>query len=142
MLMSKLQGRYRIFVVDDEPNITSTLGQILRLQGFEVSCFTNPLKALEAIYANAPDLLITDVIMPEMSGIELAIVIRETCPSCTVLLFSGQIATAQMLEGARDRGHNFEVLTKPVPPAEILARVFSGLGLASPCDGNTTVPVE
>jgi len=130
--MSKLQGQYRIFVVDDEPIITLTLGQILRLQGFEVSCFTNPLKALEAIYSNAPDLLITDVIMPEMSGIELAIVVREAFPSCTVLLFSGQIATSQLLESARSRGHDFEVLTKPVPPAEILAQVSNGLGLNTP----------
>jgi DNA-binding response OmpR family regulator len=128
--MSKLQEQHRIFVVDDEPIITSTLGQILKNQGFQVSCFTNPRKALEAIYTSAPDLLIADVIMPEMSGIDLAIVVREAFPSCTVLLFSGQIATSQLLESARNRGHDFEVLTKPVPPAEILARVCGGLGLA------------
>jgi len=60
--MSKLQEQHRIFVVDDEPIITSTLGQILKNQGFQVSCFTNPRKALEAIYTSAPDLLIADVI--------------------------------------------------------------------------------
>jgi len=135
--MSKSQGQHRIFVVDDEPVIASTLGQILRLRGFEVSCFTNPLKALEAVYTEAPDLLLADVIMPEMSGIDLAIIVREAFPSCTVLLFSGQIATSQLLEGAKTRGHDFEVLTKPVHPLEILQRVCDGLGLNSPTDRST-----
>jgi DNA-binding response OmpR family regulator len=135
--MSKSQGQHRIFVVDDEPIIASTLGQILKLRGFEVSCFTNPLKALEAVYMEAPDLLLADVIMPEMSGIDLAIVVREAFPSCTVLLFSGQIATSQLLEGAKPRGHDFEVLTKPVHPLVILERVCDGLGLKSGTGGST-----
>jgi hypothetical protein len=41
-------------------------------------------------------------------------------------VFSGQIITSQLLEAARDHGHDFEVLAKPVPPGEILDRVFSG----------------
>jgi len=135
--MSKPKNEYRIYVVDDEPIIASTLGTILSQKGFEVSCFVDPLKALEAVQRKAPDFLIADVVMPEMSGIELAIVIRETCPSCTVLLFSGQIVTTQLLEAARDRGHDFEVLTKPVHPGEILDRVFSGFGLASGSGGST-----
>jgi DNA-binding NtrC family response regulator len=137
----KSKSEYRIFVVDDEPIIATTLGQILKNQGFDVSSFTDPLKALEAVHAKAPDFLIADVIMPEMSGIDLAIVIRESFPSCTVLLFSGQIATSLLLEAAKDRGHDFEVLKKPVHPTEILARVFSGLGLGSGSDGSTnTLP--
>jgi len=122
----------RIFLVDDEVTIVVTLGEILRRHGFDVSCFTDPIKALEAIHANPPDLLIADVVMPEMSGIDLAIVIRETWPECTVLLFSGQFATSRLLEGAKDRGHNFEVLAKPVHPTEILERVVNLLGLDSP----------
>jgi DNA-binding response OmpR family regulator len=132
--VSNPKNQYRIFVVDDEPMIASTLALILKQQGFDVSSFTNPLKALEAVYIKAPDFLIADVIMPEMSGIDLAIVIREAFPSCTVLLFSGQIATTELLESATRRGHDFEVLKKPVHPSEILARVFSGLGLDSGSD--------
>jgi DNA-binding response OmpR family regulator len=125
--MSKLENQYRIFVVDDEPIIASTLGEILRRQGFDVTSFTDPLKALEALHTKAPDLMILDVVMPEMSGIDLAIVVRATFPNCIVLLFSGQVATSQLLESAKNRGHNFEVLSKPVPPTELLARVFSEL---------------
>ena len=131
----KLNSEYRIFVVDDEPTITSTLGQILKIQGFEAVCFTDPLKALEALHTEAPDFLIADVVMPQMSGLDLAIVVRETCPSCTVLLFSGQLETFELLEEARNRGHNFEVLSKPVPPEVMLARVFGSLGLNAGSDG-------
>ena len=104
-LMSKTQKQYGIFVVDDEPTISSTLGLILSQQGFDVTTFTDPLEALKALQTKAPDLIIADVIMPGLSGIDLAIVIRETCPDCTVLLFSGQIATHEMIEGAKARGH-------------------------------------
>lgn len=92
---------------------------------------------MEAVHANAPDFLIADGVMPEMSGIDLAIMVRETFPRCTVLMFSGQVASAHMLETASDHRHYFEVLKKPVHPTEILARDFSGLGLGSGSEGST-----
>jgi DNA-binding response OmpR family regulator len=119
----------RIFVVDDEPVIASTLQLILSGHGFAVTSFTDPVAALQAIQAHAPDFLIADVVMPEISGIELAIVMREHYPSCRVLLFSGHLSTFDMLETARDRGHDFEVLSKPVHPIEMLERVRMGLAL-------------
>jgi CheY-like chemotaxis protein len=81
--MSKLERQHSIFVVDDEPVIASTLGEILRRQGLDVTPFTDPFQALQAIQTKAPDFLRAEVVMPGMSGIELAIVIRET-PDCTV----------------------------------------------------------
>ena len=69
------------------------------------------------------DLLISDVLMPELSGIDLAIQTRELYPSCKVLLFSGQPAITGMLEAARANGHDFEVLAKPVHPGELLDRI-------------------
>jgi DNA-binding response OmpR family regulator len=129
--------QHHIFVVDDEPTIASTLALILSKQGFEVTPFTDPLGALRAIQMTPPDLVIADVVMPELSGIELAIVIRDTYPDWAVLLFSGQIATGAMLERARGQGYNFEVLAKPIHPVEILKRVRLGLGLGSQIDGAT-----
>lgn len=63
--------------------------------------------------------------MPVLSGIELAIQVREHCPECKVLLYSGQAATANLLEIAGANGHGFEVLSKPVHPADLLAEVRS-----------------
>jgi len=89
--VSQPRNHHRIFIVDDEHVITSTLAMILRNQGFEATSFTEPLDALEAALCEAPDLLISDVMMPRLSGIELAIEVRKHCPECKVLLFSGAL---------------------------------------------------
>ena len=70
-----------------------------------------------------PDMLISDVIMTGMTGIEAAIITRQRLPSCKILLFSGQAATADLLEKARAQGHEFEILAKPVHPTDLLAKL-------------------
>ncbi len=112
-----------VFVVDDEPAIAFTLTAILKLNSYDARCFTNPLEALQAIANCRPDLLISDVVMPEMSGVDLAVRMKEECPACKVLLFSGQAQTADLLEAARQQGHDFELLAKPIHPADLLARI-------------------
>jgi DNA-binding NtrC family response regulator len=121
--MSDMRRRPRVFVVDDEQVIASTLAMILRKNGFDAISFTEPLEALEAAGLEAPDLLISDVVMPGLSGIDLAVQLQERCQNCNVLLFSGQAATAGMLETARANGHNFELLLKPVHPADLLREI-------------------
>jgi CheY-like chemotaxis protein len=112
-----------IFVVDDEKVISDTLAVILRLNGFAATSFTNPLEALNDTPSGSPDLLVSDVVMPELSGIDLAIRIKEKYPNCKILLFSGQAATSDLLRSARERGHEFDLLTKPVHPADLLQRI-------------------
>ena len=121
--MPQERAKFRIFVVDDEFVIATTLSTILSRSGFDTVSFTEPLKALDAARAKAPDLLISDVMMPVLSGVELAIRIKTECPDCKVLLFSGQAATANLLEEARQRGHDFELLSKPIHPSEFLLKV-------------------
>jgi DNA-binding NtrC family response regulator len=113
----------QIFVVDDEPVIASTLAVILQKNGFAARSFTNAQEALSAARSKAPDLLISDVTMPGMSGIEFAIQMREQHPECRVLLFSGHPETPGLIEEARRRGHDFHLLLKPVPPAEFLLEI-------------------
>jgi CheY-like chemotaxis protein len=113
----------RVFVVDDEHVIASTLAAILKMHGYSATFFTSPLEALAAARSRAPDLLISDVAMPSISGIDLAIQMRAQYPACKILLFSGQAATFDLLEEARARGHNFDLLQKPVPPTELLFEV-------------------
>lgn len=121
--MSEQHARPRIFVVDDEYIIASTLSTILQRNGFDSTYYTDPLKALEAARQQAPQLLITDVVMPGLSGIDLAIALKEDCPSCKVLLFSGQAATANLLQASREKGHDFELLSKPIHPTEFLKKI-------------------
>jgi CheY-like chemotaxis protein len=113
----------RIFVVDDEPVIASTLAAILQMNGFSARFFTSPLEALTAARTKAPDLLISDVTMPGISGIDLAIRMRAQSPKCKILLFSGHPATLALLEDARLQGHDFHLLWKPVMPDEFLLEI-------------------
>jgi CheY-like chemotaxis protein len=119
------QGSERslVFVVDDEWIIASTLAAILRHNGYESVYFTQPLAALEAARSEAPILLISDVMMPEMSGVELAIHLRALSPECKIMLFSGQAATADLLNAASKQGHEFVLFSKPVHPTELLKRI-------------------
>lgn len=113
----------RVFVVDDEHLIASTLTLILCSQGFDAIAFTEPLLALEAARSKSPDVLISDVMMPVLSGIDLAIQVRQQCPDCRILLVSGQAATGNLLAAARADGHDFELLAKPLHPRDLLQRI-------------------
>jgi CheY-like chemotaxis protein len=113
----------RIYVVDDERVIAETLAKILDGNGFSATSFIDPLQALSAAKITPPDLVISDVIMPQLSGVELAIQIREHCPSCKILLFSGNAATVDLLADARKRGHDFHLLKKPIHPNELLRQI-------------------
>jgi CheY-like chemotaxis protein len=109
--------------VDDEHVIADTLATILNRAGFNASAAYTGSQAVERARAEKPDLIISDVMMPDMNGIEAAILIREFLPGCKVLLFSGQAATADLLENARARGYEFEILAKPVHPQDLLAKL-------------------
>src|SRR5277367_925648 len=94
-----------VLVVDDERVIADTLSIILSKSGFSTMTAYNGESALELALANPPELLISDVVMPGMTGIDLAITLTKTIPGCKVLLFSGQAATVDLLEEARNSGH-------------------------------------
>lgn len=110
-----------IYVVDDEKLIADSLGLILRREGFDATSFTNPLQALDTISRRPPDLLISDVIMPELSGIDLAIQTRVLSPECRILLFSA--AAADALHRAAEAGQDFRLLQKPVHPTMLLEEI-------------------
>ena len=113
----------KVLVVDDERCIADTLAAILRNSGYDASIAYDADSALQQCESVAPDLLITDIVMPGSSGIDLAVLIRERHPDCKILLFSGQAQTVDMLEEARRRGYDFELLAKPVHPAELLSKL-------------------
>jgi DNA-binding NtrC family response regulator len=111
-----------VFVVDDEAVIAQTLAKILNHSGFSATAFEDPFEAILAAKTRPPQLLISDVMMPGMTGIALAIKFRSEHPDCRVLLFSGQASTANLLEEARSQGYDFELLLKPIHPADLLAK--------------------
>jgi CheY-like chemotaxis protein len=113
----------RVFVVDDDVLIACTLAAILRLHGYSATSFTSPLEALAAAQASAPDLLISDVSMPGLSGVNLAIQIKAECPACKILLFSGHATAQNLLSDADSQGNTFPLLEKPVHPSVMLSTI-------------------
>ena len=128
-------GRTVAFVVDDEDVIASTLELILLSRGFAVRSFVDPTDAAEAARVEKPDFLLTDVMMPKLNGIELALKVKELNPRCCVLLFSGQASTSDLLARASEEGHCFDVLAKPVHPLELLEKIQELLGESMPGKG-------
>jgi DNA-binding response OmpR family regulator len=118
-----------VLVVDDERVIADTLTTILSRSGFDAITAYDGETALALARATPPDLLISDVVMPGMTGVDLAIALTHVIPTCKILLFSGQAATVDLLEKARDSGHDFTTLTKPVHPTDMLRRVRESLTL-------------
>jgi CheY-like chemotaxis protein len=121
-----------VLVVDDERVIADTLSTILSRSGFDAITAYDGESALALAKATPPDLLISDVIMPGMTGVELAIALTQAIRTCRVLLFSGQAATVDLLEKARESGYYFTTLTKPIHPTDMLKRVRESLPLTLP----------
>lgn len=126
-----LHERYKILVVDDERPIASTLAKILKGRGYETAIAYSGEEAIEKACSFHPDCIVSDVVMGKMNGIDAATEILRTLPECKVLFVSGNAGYGTLLEEARAEGHDFDILLKPVPPAELLVRIaqiLSGLG--------------
>lgn len=125
-----------VLVVDDESVIADTLAEILSRSGYRGIAVYDGDSALETSLLTPPEMLITDVVLPGMTGIELALKMRRIFPECKIILFSGQASTADLLATARADGHHFTLLNKPLHPRDLLVRVSEELKPLQP------VPVE
>ena len=112
-----------ILVVDDERLIADTISEILDGAGYIVTTAYDGREALELATKLKPAYLLTDVLMPRMDGVELAIAIKKVDPTTKVLLFSGNVGTSALLEQGRKQGYEFQVLGKPVHPAVLIKRL-------------------
>jgi CheY-like chemotaxis protein len=117
----------KILVVDDEPKIAHTLVDILRGEGHDAISVSNGKSALEWAVKVIPDVILSDVIMPGVNGIEAAKEILRCLPHCRIILFSGQASSSDILEQARAEGYSFGLLAKPVSP-EVLLSAINGEG--------------
>jgi DNA-binding response OmpR family regulator len=119
------QARFRpmVLIVDDERLIADTLCAILTQSGFACMTAYDGESALDLVHVIPPQLLITDVAMPGMNGIDLAVGVKELVPDCQVLLFSGQAATVDLLADPKYAFHNFVLLSKPLHPRQLLAHI-------------------
>jgi len=112
-----------ILVVDDEKVIADTLVMILKRKGFAAIPAYGGVSALQIAAVTPPNLLLTDVVMPDMNGIDLAIEICRQVLDCDVLLLSGQAATTDLLARYPEIADSFTVLPKPIHPLELMVRL-------------------
>jgi DNA-binding response OmpR family regulator len=113
----------RILVVDDEQLIAETVAAILNAHGFEALEATSGEDALRLAQSFQPDVVLSDVLMPRMNGVDLGVRLRNEFPRTRVLLFSGQAATSELMRRAEEKGYHFELFPKPIHPEELIARL-------------------
>jgi CheY-like chemotaxis protein len=111
----------KVIVIDDEALIAETVVEILNGEGFEAVAVATGDAAVELAKTWEPDIVLSDVIMPGLNGVETGIKIRELFPNCRIILFSGQAATVDLLERARQEGHRFQILAKPISPDQLIS---------------------
>ena len=120
-----------VLVVDDEAIIADTRTAIFRNWGYAAIAAYSGESAMEIASVIPPHLLVSDVLLTGMNGVDLAIAIQKMVPDCHVLLFSGLPSSADMLAVASSIGHNFTLLDKPLHPAQLLTHL-SQLNLGIP----------
>jgi DNA-binding response OmpR family regulator len=122
---TEARSRRRLLIADDERLIADTLAIIFRKAGYETRAVYSGEAILEEFADFEPDLLLSDVMMPGISGVQAALAIQQIRPQCKVLLISGQADTEDLLRESRALGLEFELVGKPVSPDVLLAKLRS-----------------
>lgn len=117
--------KFSILVVDDEPVARQSLTDILKLEGYIVTSAPNGQAAVEYIRVHPVDLLIVDLKMPGMDGLEVVQVVNQISPETEVILLTAFGSTETAIQALRLRIHDY--LLKPAAPAQIIATVKKGL---------------
>jgi CheY-like chemotaxis protein len=110
-------------VVDDEHALADLLALIFERAGYQSIATYSASEALAAMEEQLPDMIVSDVMMPGMSGVALAVHVRKSHPGIKFLLVSGHAGTEDLIEAARDDGYFLDLLAKPVLPEDLLSKV-------------------
>jgi len=111
----------KILVVDDVDTIARVYARFLEREGYEVRIAFNGEQALEEWNKFHPDLIISDIRMPKMSGFELANTIRKKAPKQKIILMTGYADEAEVLE--QQKSHGFPFFTKPADLQTVVSKI-------------------
>jgi DNA-binding response OmpR family regulator len=116
-----------VLVVDKVPAVADSLVATLHRSGYAAIAAYDGKDALETALLVPPEVVIADVELPGINGIDLAIALKSTIPDCKILLLSEKETTTALQGLTSDRAGEFEVLNKPVKPSELFAHVSACL---------------
>jgi CheY-like chemotaxis protein len=125
-----IEGKHSILLVEDNETVRAMVSEQLALRGFEVIEAEGPVQAVNLIHGRQVDLLVTDVVMPEMSGLELHNLLIKSRPGLKVLFMSGYTDTTIDRLGIYADGCSF--LRKPFTEAELVSKVAALLDKRDP----------
>ena len=114
-------SKARVLLVDDEREFAATLTERLSLRGYEASAAFTAEEAIAAVAASAPDVVLLDLNLPGVRGVELLMTLRQLLPHGEIILLSGHLDLAEKIEGVRIDA--FGLLLKPVEMAELTAKI-------------------
>ncbi len=120
---------WKVLLVDDEEDFVSTLAERLALRGVKTRTAFNGEQALRAVAADQPDIVVLDVMMPGMSGIEVLKRIKADFPNLPVILLTGIGSAKDGVEGIRLGA--FDYLMKPLQLEELTRKISEALKQAS-----------
>jgi DNA-binding NtrC family response regulator len=116
----------KIIVVDDEKIICSTTKKILEIEGYEVDTFTDSVLAMDAIRKNQYDLIITDLMMEEVSGMDILREVNQRSPQTKVIMLTAYATLEATIEAIREQIYDF--FPKPVKIEDLKRSVKRALG--------------
>ena len=114
-----------ILIVDDEPVARKSLSDILRLEGHSVNSVPNGQAAVEYVRTHHVDLMVVDLRMPGMDGLEVVQVVNQLAPDTEIVLLTAHASTDTAIQALRLRIHDY--LQKPASPSQIIASIKKGL---------------
>jgi len=116
-----MAGEVRVLIVDDEREFATTLTERLSLRGYDARAAFSAEEALAAVAAAPPDVVLLDLTLPGVRGVELLMLVRQLLPRGEVILLSGHLDLAEKIEGVRIDA--FGLLLKPVEMPELIAKI-------------------
>ena len=120
-----MTAKANILIVDDELVERKSLTDILRLEGYHVTAVANGEAAVDYVRLNSVDLMMLDLRMPGMNGLEVTKVVSRISPDTEIILLTAYGSMETAIEALRNRVHDY--LLKPASPAQIVESVTRGL---------------
>ena len=114
-----------ILIVDDERSMRKSLEEILRLEGYQVEAVGDGKTAMEKLTANDYDLMLLDLKMPGVDGLEVLKFSAENAPNCKVIMLTAHGSLESAIQALRQGAHDY--ILKPAKPAELVASVNLGI---------------